>query len=549
MQKKLTYSILFFLFISWGISQPSKKETSLVKPKLIVGIVVDQMRNDYIYRFWDRYGNGGFKRLVNNGYYLKNANYNYVPTYTGPGHASIYTGTTPRTHGIIANEWYDKKLNKEVYCVDDESVKSIGTLSKNGKRSPVNLISSTFGDELKMSTNGKAKVFGIALKDRSSILPAGHSADAAFWYDDSTGNFVSSTWYLNELPKWLSDFNSQQLPKKLLQNGWKTLKPIETYSNSLADNNAFEKAPNKKETPTFPYDYSNFIEKNNLGILKATPFGNTITKDLALSCLRNEKLGKDEFTDLLAISFSSPDIIAHSYGPRSIEMEDVYMRLDLDIEEILKTLDTEVGANNYVVFLTADHGGADVPQHLIKEQISADYFNTSLMVKNLKQFLQNSFSDSALYLNCSNEQIFLNEEKMMKLNRQEIEQKICDYLITHNGIAEAYPSTVLKNGGFQFRDVRTLIQNGFNHQKSGNIAFTLKPGWMDYPKTGTTHGASYSYDTHVPLIFYGAGIEKGASFNYYKITQIAPTISDIIQINYPNGCTDESIDKILKKEK
>lgn len=549
MRIKTTYCLLELLFTTICFSQTLKKEVNASKPKLIVGIVVDQMRNDYIYRYWDRYGNGGFKKLVSKGYYLKNANYNYVPTYTGPGHASIYTGTTPRTHGIIANEWYDKGLNEEVYCVDDENVKSIGTASKNGKRSPVSLISSTIGDELKMSTNGKSKVFGIALKDRSSILPAGHSGDAAFWYDDSTGYFVSSSWYVNELPKWVNDFNAKQFPKSLLQTTWNTLKPIETYTNSLADNNAYEKAPNKKETPTFPYNYGDFVKKNSWGILKATPFGNTITKDLAIECLKNEKLGKDEFTDLLAISFSSPDIIGHSYGPRSVEMEDVYIRLDLDIEEILKTLDEEVGPGNYMVFLTADHGGADVPQHLINEQIPANYFNSKTMVKELKLFLQSNFNDSTLFLSCSNEQLFLNNQKLEKLNKQNIEQKVCNYLITNPGISEAYPSEVLKNNAFDTRDIRTLIQNGFNHQKSGNVAFTLKPGWMEYQKTGTTHGAAYSYDTHVPLIFYGSGVEKGSSFNYYKITQIAPTIADMIQINYPNGCKDESIDKIFKKEK
>ena len=543
---------IFIFFFSSGnyFSQSPKKVTKpIAKPKLIVGIVVDQMRNDYIYRYWDRYGNGGFKKLVNNGYYLRNAHYNYVPTFTGPGHASIYTGTTPRTNGIIANDWFDKDKKEMVYCVDDNKVNSVGTLSKDGKKSPVNQLSSTIGDELKMSTNGKAKVFAIALKDRSAVLPAGHNADAAFWFDDSTGYFVSSSWYVKELPKWLNDMNALQLPKTYLQKGWNTLRPIGTYTNSIADQNKYEKSANKKETPTFPYEYSNFISKNSFSVLKATPYGNSITKDLAIACLNNEKLGKDEFTDLLAISFSSPDIIAHSYGPRSVEMEDVYIRLDLEIEELIKTLDLEVGASNYVLFLTADHGGADVPSHLKDEQIPADYFNSGNLKKQLRDHFQSNYNDSTLFLNCSNEQIFLDETKLNKLNKAEVEQKLCDLLINKKGIAEAYPSSVIKNNNFDERDIRSLIQKGYNHQKSGNVAFVLRPAWMDYAKTGTTHGAAYSYDTHVPLIFYGSGIKKGSSLDYYSITQIAPTLSDIIKINYPNGCTDNSIDKLLIKEK
>lgn len=549
MNVKQFYILLIVMITQFASAQTAAKTTSVQKPKLIVGIVVDQMRNDYIYRYWDRYSNGGFKKLVNNGFYLRNAHFNYVPTYTGPGHSSIFTGTTPRTHGIIANEWFDKVNKDSVYCVDDAKVNSVGTIYETGKRSPINQLSSTIGDELKITSNKRSKVFGIALKDRSAILPAGHSADAAFWYDDSTGYFISSTWYVKELPKWLNDFNALNYPKTHLQKGWNTLKPIESYTNSISDNNKYEKASNKKETPTFPYDYSSFIKKNSYGVLKATPYGNSITKDLAIACLKNEKLGKDEFTDILAISFSSPDIIAHSYGPRSVEMEDVYLRLDQDIEELIKTLDAEVGATNYVLFLTADHGGADVAAHLSDEQIPAELFKTKDFVKNIKEYFQKNYSDSTLFLNYSNDQIFLDDAKLVKLNKTEIEQRLCDHLLTFPGISEAYPSSAIRNNGFEKRDIRTLIQNGYNHKKSGNVAFVLNPGWMENSKTGTTHGAAYSYDTHVPVIFYGSGIKKGSSLNYVKITQIAPTISDILKINYPNGCTDDAIDKLILKVK
>ncbi|MFN7912838.1 MAG: alkaline phosphatase PafA [Bacteroidota bacterium] len=546
MNKKIIYNLIFLSVSLLNFAQPIVQNT---KPKLIVGIVVDQMRNDYIYRYWNRYGANGFKRLVNNGFYFKNAHFNYIPTYTGPGHSSIYTGTTPKTHGIIANEWFDKQHLSEIYCVNDTLVRPIGTSHKNGQMSPKHQISSTIGDELKMSSMKKSKVFGIALKDRSAILPAGHAADGAFWFDESTGNFVSSSWYLNELPKWLIEFNQLNKPKSYLMKDWSTLYPIATYSNSLDDKNPYESIPNKQSEPIFPYSYKSFVEKNNFSIIRSTPYGNSLTKDLALECIRKESLGKDEFTDLIAISFSSPDIIAHAYGPRSIEIEDVYLRLDKDIEELLTFLDKEVGKDGYSIFLTADHGGADVPNHLIKNKIPAGYINDKKIAKSLKAFLQLNFNDSTLLLNVSNEQVFLNELKInqQKINKSDLEKNICAFLINTIGIAEAYPSEVLKFQTFKEGDYKCLLQNGFKHNMSGNIAYILNPAWMDYADKGTTHGAGYNYDTHVPIIFFGAGIKKGESYEYTTITQIAPTIAELIQINQPNGCTSQPLNDKLKK--
>jgi predicted AlkP superfamily pyrophosphatase or phosphodiesterase len=433
--------------------------------------------------------------------------------------------------------------------VNDTLVRPIGTSHKNGQMSPKHQISSTIGDELKMSSMKKSKVFGIALKDRSAILPAGHAADGAFWFDESTGNFVSSSWYLNELPKWLIEFNQLNKPKSYLMKDWSTLYPIATYSNSLDDKNPYESIPNKQSEPIFPYSYKSFVEKNNFGIIRSTPYGNSLTKDLALECIRKESLGKDEFTDLIAISFSSPDIIAHAYGPRSIEIEDVYLRLDKDIEELLTFLDKEVGKDGYSIFLTADHGGADVPNHLIKNKIPAGYINDKKIAKSLKAFLQLNFNDSTLLLNVSNEQVFLNELKInqQKINKSDLEKNICAFLINTIGIAEAYPSEVLKFQTFKDGDYKCLLQNGFKHNMSGNIAYILNPAWMDYADKGTTHGAGYNYDTHVPIIFFGAGIKKGESYEYITITQIAPTIAELIQVNQPNGCTSQPLNDKLKK--
>ena len=353
---------------------------------------------------------------------------------------------------------------------------------------------------------------------------------------------------MNELPKWAQEFNAKKLPKAYLEKGWNTLYPVETYTNSLADDNNYEAVPNKKEKPVFPYEYTQFVSNSKWTILKATPWGNTITKDLAIACLKNEALGKDEFTDMLCISFSSPDIIGHSYGIRSVEIEDVYLRLDKELEELLTTLDAEVGKNNYTVFLTADHGAADVPKYLIDMKIPAGYVNEGKLMKELKTFCVKQFTDS-LIVNISNQQVFLNEEKIsaLKLNAEEVERIIANKLVKMEGVAEAYPSSVLKYESYKADNLKSLFANGYNHKRSGHVAFSYLPAWLDIGEKGTTHGAAYGYDTHVPLIFFGAGIKQGESAKNYYITEIAPTISILLNNPFPNGCTSKPIDEVYKK--
>jgi len=543
MKKLLAYFILTNSLFAQTKPVPANE---LKQPKLVIGIVVDQMRQDYIFRYWNKFGNGGFKKLMNEGYFYKNAQFNYVPTYTGPGHASIYTGTSPATHGIIANDWFVKELGKTTYCTADENVKSVGTESKAGLMSPKHLLVTTIGDELKLNTNQQSKVFAISLKDRSSILPAGHSANGAFWFDGSNGKFISSTHYMQQLPVWLNEFNQLNLPNKYLSQGWQTLYPINQYTESIADNNNYELAPNKKDTAIFPYEYKNEIEKNNYNVLRSTPFGNSITKDLAIACLKSEKLGTSKYTDMLCISFSSTDYVGHAFGPRSVEIEDVYLRLDKDIEELLNALNAHVGKDNYVIFLTADHGACDVPAHLKDLKIPAGYMNEDSLAKTIKTFCQNQYNDS-LVLSISNQQIFLNETKMTasRLNKFAVEHTLANYLLSIKGIAEAYPSEVLKYENYTEGNFKYLIQKGYNHVRSGNVVFSYNPAWMEHHQKGTTHGASYSYDTHVPLLFYGMQIPKGSSVKKVNIVDIAPTISTILHMSFPNGTTGVPLEEVI----
>jgi len=546
--------ILFLIITSSAITQNCFSQTKqaavkeLKQPKLVVGVVVDQMRHDYIYRYWNKFGDGGFKKIINEGFFYRNAHYNYVPTYTGPGHASIYTGTTPTTHGIIANDWFVKETGKMTYCTDDDKVKSVGTDSKAGLMSPKNLLVTTLGDELKLATTQQAKVFAISLKDRSSILPAGHSANGAFWFDGSNGKFISSTHYMNELPKWVNEFNNQQLAKKYLSKGWNTLYPLNTYLESIADKNNYEMAPNKKDTAIFPYDYKTQLDKNNFEIIKATPYGNTITKDLAIACLKEEQLGKGKTTDMLCVSFSSTDYVGHSYGPRSVEIEDVYLRLDKDLEELINYLNTNIGKDNYVLFLTADHGACDVPTHLKDLKIPGGYIKESELETSVKTFCMKQYGDS-LVLAIANQQMFLNEQKMiaMGLNKFAVEHTLANFMLSIKGVAEAYPSEVLRYENYTEGTFKYLIQKGYNHVRSGNVVFSYNPAWMEYQTKGTTHGASYSYDTHVPVLFYGASIPKGNSVKKVHVVDIAPTISLMLHMSFPNGTTGKPLEEVFGK--
>jgi predicted AlkP superfamily pyrophosphatase or phosphodiesterase len=513
------------------------------QPKLVVGIVVDQMRYDYINRYWSKFGNDGFKRLVNEGFFCRNTNYNYVPTYTAPGHASIYTGTTPSVNGIIANNWYDKDNNSWIYCVDDKTVQSVEGNEKAGQLSPRNMFSTTIGDQLKLSNNFRSKVIGIALKDRGAILPAGHTGNAAYWYDGATGNWMTSTYYMKELPKWVQEFNKRETPKRYLSNTWTTLLAVEQYTESTADDTPYEWPFKGLSKPVFPYKLNELMAANdNLNLIRNTPYGNSLTKDFAIETITGENMGKGNVTDFIAISFSSTDYIGHQFGPNSIEVEDTYLRLDKDIAEFLKFLDTWVGKDNVLLFLTADHGAGENPNLLKDHNIPVGGFDEKELAKKIKLFLYSLYNDS-LVLSLSNQQVFLNHKVIndKKLNPEEIGNKIAEFVLREKGVANAYTSYNISNWG-NASDLKTLIQNGYNQKRSGDVVINFLPNWMSSEvKYGTSHGSPYPYDTHVPLIFYGYTVKAGSTNEAVAISDIAPTLSILLNIEVPNGCTGKAI--------
>ena len=516
-------------------------------PKLIVGVVVDQMRYDYLFKYWEKYSPNGFKKLIDQGALFKNAHYNYIPTFTAPGHCSIYTGAFPSVHGIAGNEWLDRNTKKSVYCTidtTDGSIKPVGTSDKKiGSHSPRRQQVSTLGDELRIFTNFRSKVVGIALKDRSAILPAGHNANGAFWLDGSTGNFITSSFYLPELPTWVKNFNERKLVESYLSKPWNTLLPIEQYTESFADNNRYEGKLGNESLPVFPHNLPEIRKKSGLGIIRETPFGNTLTREMAIAAIEGEGLGKDEITDLLAISFSPPDYIGHHFGPQSIEVEDCYLRLDLELAELLNYLEKNIGKDNFLLFLTADHGAAQNSNYLIDQKIPAGYYSGKTIEDSLTNMLSRRYGQGDWLLGFENEQVYLNRPLILarRMNPDDVENIVARYLETLPHVYKAMPAHQLRLGAASSKMER-LAQNGLHPTRSGDVMVIMDFGYMDYSETGTTHGTAFSYDTQIPMLFYGKGIKPGSYYQAADITDIAPTVSSIANIPFPGAAVGKSLE-------
>ncbi len=520
------------------------------KPKLVVGIVVDQMRQEFLVRFSDHFGEGGFKRIQNEGFEMKNAHYNYVPTETGPGHSSIYTGSTPRYHGIISNHWYSRELNKGINCVEDDSVQPVGGKDR-GNRSPKNLLTTTLTDELKISSLGQSRVISISIKDRGAILPGGKNSDGSYWYDHESGGFMTSTYYTSELPKWVKDFNGRKLADKYLSLKWETIKPIESYVESERDDRPYEKPIHESVKPVFPYDLKAISKKGGgYGMLPSTPFGNTLVTEMALAALGAENLGQGSTTDFLAISYSSPDYIGHKYGPMSKEIQDTYIRLDLELARLFAALDEQVGEGNWSLFLTSDHGVSEIPHGLLEKKMAGGYFSQSEVESGIREQAKILCGSDEVIEHIHDNQIYLNHavidenKKPGELNK--LIKVIKDYLIQLDGVAGVYDTRDAFSTGALKREVK-MLQAGLNQKRSGDIVFFLQPGWLKewYAESGTGHGSHYTYDTHVPMIFYGAGINAGSSLEYHPITNVAPTMAILLGLKLPSGCTGQPVSEVL----
>lgn len=536
------YCIVLSLLI---FSATNAQQSGLKRPALVIGIVVDQMRWDYLYRYYDRYGEGGFKRLMNSGFNCEATYVNYTPTFTAPGHTCVYTGSVPAIHGIAGNDWIENATGEAMYCTDDNMVQSVGGSVRAGKMSPRNMLTTTITDELRLATNMRSKVFGIALKDRGGILPAGHLANGAYWFDDSTGNFISSTYYGNTLPEWLIAFNNKRYADTLSAIEWNTLYPIATYTQSLADNNPYEGILKGENEPVFPHKAIN--TRKGYGGLRYTPGGNTITLKAAKACIKGETLGQGSSTDFLCLSLSSTDYAGHLFAPNAIEVEDMYLRLDKELASFFRYLDRYVGKGAYTIFLTADHGGAHNAQYMQDIKIPAGSTPEQAATTGLYDFVKNKFGKDSLIRDLSNYQVYLNEKQIenAKIDKDALKHAIVEWYKKQEGVSFVIDMEDMDDAVVP-EPIKTMVMNGYNRKRSGVIQIILNPAWYSGygPSTGTTHGSWNPYDSRLPLLWYGWGIPKGKTNRTIHMTDIAATLSALLKIQMPNGCVGHVITEI-----
>ncbi len=543
------HKYLFSLLLAAILAMPAMAQNPFRRPKLVVGVVVDQMRWDYLYRYQERFGDNGFKRLMREGFNCENTMLNYIPAVTAIGHTSIYTGSVPAIHGIAGNDFHID--GKQTYCTDDAAVATVGSNSDAGKMSPHNLKVTTIGDELHLATNYRSKVISVSLKDRASILPGGHTADGAYWFDAETGNFITSTYYRKDLPGWLKKFNDRQLAKHYLSQDWETLYPTESYKNSTADNNSYENPFPGADTPTMPVATSKLMDSEGLGLIRNTPYGNTLTIDLALAAIDGERLGNRGETDMLAVSLSSTDYIGHQFGTYAIETEDTYLRLDRDIARLLAALDQEIGKGEYLLFLTADHAAAHNFKFLTDKGIPAGGWDIEKTKAALNSHLKAEFkTDCNLVSGLLNYQIFLDNEKIdsLGISKENVVAAAIDYIKRGEGV---YCAVEQENAGTATlpSPIKDRIVNGYYPGRSGEIQIIMQPGWYGLESEatgGTDHGVWHPYDTHVPLIFFGSGINPGATFTPVEITDIAATVCALLHIQMPDGCIGKPVTELTK---
>lgn len=519
------------------------------KPKLIVGIVVDQMRYDLLYRYWDKYDNNGFKRLVNEGASCKNARINYLFTQSAPGYASIATGSNPSVHGIISDNWYVQLTEKNVHCTRDEKVQTIGVKESVDNHSPYLLMASTFGDELKLATFKRSKVASVALDPSAAVLLGGHMADGAYWFDIQSGNWVTSSAYTKTLKEWVNDFNKKKFPDSYLTQKWEPLLADSLYTESLANNNNYEIGIRDKKD--FPYDLNTLSLRQNAkrdyAILRYTPFGNNLTKDFAISTIVNESMGKDDFTDFISINFSATGYMGQAFGITSREMEDAYLRLDKEIQHFLNFLDSYIGKGNVVVYLTSNRGAAYHPKLLSEMGFSTGNFNQGASMALLKSYLNITYGTGNWISYYQNQQLFLNRTLIQdsKIRLEDFQNDVARFLIQFSGVANVATSSQLltnfySGGAFQ------KMQNSFNQKRSGDIIINLEPGWTEYADASAVSNSGYNYDTHVPLVFYGWKINRQTIQEPVEIIDIAPSLSMFLNISFPNAAQGKPLVQLIR---
>jgi predicted AlkP superfamily pyrophosphatase or phosphodiesterase len=527
------------------------------RTRLVLLIVVDQFRYDYLERFNDLFAPNGIKHLLRDGASWTETNYDHMPTYTAPGHATLMTGAWPAETGIVANDWPDRDTGKSVSSVSDTTATLFGGEESEVASSPRRLMVSTLGDEMRLKTNDRSKVIGISVKDRSAILPAGRHANAAYWFSQRTGRMVSSNYYFNNLPSWVTSFNDARPADKFYGARWERLLPESEYlKRAGADAPAWENIGTVPgDTNTFPHTITGGAASPNsnfYGALDYTPFSNDLLLAFAEQAITNEKLGADDDVDILTVSFSANDYVGHRYGPYSQEVMDITLRVDRSIAALLDFVQKQVGLQNTLVVFTADHGVAPIPEHAnalglpggrvrsddvlraMKLGISARYNRKNEQPDPTADYLQKFGEREGFF----NDNLYFNPVALKRdgINNEEIERVACNAAMTVPGISRCFTRTQLEHGAISFGDpVARRVSHGFYPRRSGDVVVVHEPFKYLGDTIPATHGSPYSYDTHVPLLMMGSGVAPGRYMQAATPADIAPTLASILGIQAPSN--------------
>ncbi|NLA25252.1 MAG: alkaline phosphatase family protein, partial [Bacteroidales bacterium] len=541
MTKKIILGIFIFLQAQFLLFA----QNSLIpadKPKLVVGIVVEQMRYDYLTRYWDKFSENGFKKMAIYGTSCQNTHLNYHITQVSPAYASIATGAEPAENGIVSDYWYVPLTGKKTLSTEDNNVKAVGIKSKNGNASPIQMLAPSFSDEIKLASKGKSKVVSLGLDKKGAILSAGFSANAAYWFCTETGQWITSSYYMKDLPEWVKSFNEKEYPQEYLTRTWTPLLPIEEYTASSCDTSIYEYGIDGLYK-VFPYEYSEITKKvKNYKLINIIPEGNTLTTDFAVNALMNENLGKSENTDFLFVNYCVTENIGKLYGPDAMETQDIYLRLDKEIAHLLSVLEDRIGKNDVLIYLTSTSGVSQVPAYLQKNKLPAGIFKHHYITALLNSFIKATYSEGNWITDFANQQIYLNRLLVedSKISLQEIQDKISGFIISSESVAYAIGGQNLATQTYT-DGVRKKMQNSYHPKRSGDVMVALKPGWLYDISYSSDHSSGYAYDTHVPLLWYGWKVRKNIIYDPINITDIAPTISLMLQMPMPSHASGKPI--------
>jgi predicted AlkP superfamily pyrophosphatase or phosphodiesterase len=542
LRRQLVFTLSLILIVSSALPLPTShaNQAPTGRVRLVVGIVIDQFRYDYLVRFQNLFGEGGFKRLLTGGAVFTNANYIHTPTYTACGHATFMSGATPAMNGIVGNDWFDRETGKAITSTTDDQTKLLEGGEVGEGMSPRRLVGSTVGDEMKLASNGRAKVIGISFKDRSAILPAGKRPNGAYWFSLSTGRFISSTYYFTDLPAWVKTFNKDQSPDKYFGKKWDQLFP---------EGSDQQRAPESSGTG-FPYILNGGEEKPGRKFytqFEASPFANDHLVNFARAAIENENLGADDITDLLTISFSANDLVGHVFGPYSPEVRDMTLRLDRTLADLFGYLDRKIGRDNMIIVLTGDHGVAPIPEQ-VKAMGYGGRIDPTSVTNAVTSALNQRFGEEKWILSGINGNIYLDEDAIArrKLDLSEVENLASQAALKVPGITAAITSTQITSGRLPNGPIAMSVANGYFQGRSGNLIVVPRPFFIVGSSLVTSHGTPYSYDTHVPVILYGPGILPGSYRSVSSPADIAPTLSSLLGIERPSNAVGRILTEAMR---